>query len=102
MVVDLPAPLGPRNPVTIPGCTAKERSSTAVVLPYCLVRPIASIMVAPPAAASVEPRSQCPLIRFPPSCADHLLIGVLHRFHHGQPTVALIARCCASRTVCAS
>ena len=31
MVVDLPAPLGPRNPVTRPGCTVKERRSTARV-----------------------------------------------------------------------
>ena len=48
MVVDLPAPLGPRNPVTVPGRTVNDRSSTAVVLPYCLVRPMASIMVCPP------------------------------------------------------
>ena len=33
MVVDLPAPLGPRNPVTMPGRTVKLRSSTAVVGP---------------------------------------------------------------------
>jgi hypothetical protein len=28
-VVDFPAPLGPRNPVTRPGMTSKERPSTA-------------------------------------------------------------------------
>jgi hypothetical protein len=33
MVVDLPEPFGPRKPVTRPGSTAKERSSTASVLP---------------------------------------------------------------------
>ena len=33
MVVDLPAPLGPRKPVTRPGWTAKETSSTATVVP---------------------------------------------------------------------
>ena len=33
MVVDLPAPLGPRKPVTRPGWTVKEISSTATVLP---------------------------------------------------------------------
>ena len=33
MVVDLPAPLGPRKPVTRPGWTTKETSSTATVLP---------------------------------------------------------------------
>src|SRR5262249_25946114 len=33
MVVLLPAPFGPRNPVTRPGATSKERSSTATVDP---------------------------------------------------------------------
>ena len=33
MVVDLPDPLGPRNPVTTPGVTSKVRSSTATVDP---------------------------------------------------------------------
>ena len=33
IVVVLPAPLGPRKPVTRPASTAKERSSTATVLP---------------------------------------------------------------------
>ena len=37
MVVVLPAPLGPTNPVTRPGCTAIERSSTATVWPYRFV-----------------------------------------------------------------
>ncbi|SHS52481.1 Uncharacterised protein [Mycobacteroides abscessus subsp. abscessus] len=32
-VVDLPAPLGPRNPVTTPGSIVTERSSTAGVWP---------------------------------------------------------------------
>src|SRR5699024_6299955 len=44
IVVDLPAPLGPRNPVTIPGSTAKVRSSTASVGPYRLVNPSTLIM----------------------------------------------------------
>jgi hypothetical protein len=30
-VVDFPAPFGPRNPVTLPGCTTKLRSSTATL-----------------------------------------------------------------------
>ena len=38
MVVDLPAPLGPRNPVTCPGSTVKDRWSTAALPPYILVR----------------------------------------------------------------
>ena len=33
IVVDLPAPFGPRNPVTRPGLTWKSIPSTAVVLP---------------------------------------------------------------------
>ena len=33
IMVDLPAPLGPREPVTRPGWTTKETSSTATVLP---------------------------------------------------------------------
>ena len=33
MLVDLPAPLGPRKPVTLPGCAVKETSSTAVNAP---------------------------------------------------------------------
>ena len=33
IVVDFPAPLGPRNPVTTPGFTVKVRSSTAVLWP---------------------------------------------------------------------
>jgi hypothetical protein len=33
MVVDLPAPFGPRKPVTVPGWIVKVRSSTAVVVP---------------------------------------------------------------------
>ena len=37
MVVDLPAPFGPTNPVTRPAATSKVRSSTAARLPYRLV-----------------------------------------------------------------
>ena len=44
MVVDFPAPLGPRKPVTVPGSTVKEMWSTATLSPYCLVRLTASIM----------------------------------------------------------
>src|ERR1700685_3995163 len=43
MVVVLPAPLGPRNPVTRPGLTLKLRPSTANFVPYRLVRPLTSI-----------------------------------------------------------
>jgi hypothetical protein len=44
MVVDLPAPLGPRNPVTRPGWTAKLRPSTAVTGPKRLLSWSTSIM----------------------------------------------------------
>ena len=37
MVVDFPAPFGPRKPVTVPGRTVNVRSETAVVGPYRLV-----------------------------------------------------------------
>ncbi|CAM5580761.1 hypothetical protein SFUMM280S_00651 [Streptomyces fumanus] len=45
IVVDLPEPLGPRKPVTAPGRTWKDRLCTAVLSPYRLVRPTASIML---------------------------------------------------------
>src|ERR1700722_14175381 len=44
MVVDFPAPFGPRNPVTTPGFTTKLSPSTATLSPYRLVRPSISIM----------------------------------------------------------
>jgi len=47
MVVDLPAPFGPRKPVTMPGRTENVRSWTATFSPYFLVNPSASIMSRP-------------------------------------------------------
>jgi hypothetical protein len=47
MVVDLPAPFGPRKPVTWPGRTVKLMPSTAVFGPYVLVRFSAVIMMTP-------------------------------------------------------
>ena len=44
IVVDLPAPFGPRNPVTWPGRTVNVRFCTAGVEPKCLVSPCTSIM----------------------------------------------------------
>ncbi len=38
MVVDFPAPLGPRKPTICPLSTVKETSDTAVIGPYRLVR----------------------------------------------------------------
>src|SRR5688572_14145094 len=39
MVVDLPAPFGPRKPVTFPGRTSSVRPLTAVLSPYRFVKP---------------------------------------------------------------
>jgi signal transduction histidine kinase len=44
MVVDLPAPLGPRNPVTRPGRISQVSRSTATVGPYLFVSSRISIM----------------------------------------------------------
>src|ERR1700730_5123916 len=49
IVVDLPDPFGPRNPVTWPGLTSNERSSTATVSWYRFVTPLTSITVSSPA-----------------------------------------------------
>src|SRR5689334_10035284 len=38
MVVDLPAPFGPRKPVTVPGSQVNDTSWTAGWLPYLLLR----------------------------------------------------------------
>src|SRR5215475_959871 len=43
IVVDLPAPFGPRKPVTRPGCTVNDRLSTPCVFPYRLLSARASI-----------------------------------------------------------
>ena len=44
IVVDLPAPLGPRKPVTRPGSAVKLTWSTAVKSPYFLVTDSSVIM----------------------------------------------------------
>ena len=44
IVVVLPAPFGPRKPVTLPGSMPNDRSSTAILAPYRFVRPRTSIM----------------------------------------------------------
>src|SRR3954453_7366547 len=46
IVVVLPAPLGPRNPVTVPGSQRKVTSETTVRSPSCLVSALVSIMPA--------------------------------------------------------
>src|SRR5215831_5497770 len=44
IVVVLPAPFGPRKPVTLPGSMPNVRSSTATLSPYRFVSPRTSIM----------------------------------------------------------
>ena len=56
IVVDFPAPFGPRKPVTVPGRTVKVRSETAVVGPYRLVSSWISIM------KSTVPNGRLPVI----------------------------------------
>src|SRR5260221_45016 len=54
MVVDLPAPLGPMNPVTSPGRTVKVRSSTATMRPYRFVRPRTSMVDCMPTRVEIR------------------------------------------------
>ena len=56
IVVDLPAPFGPRKPVTLPGSTSKERSSTAALPEYVLPSPRAWIT----AMSRILPSGGCP------------------------------------------
>jgi hypothetical protein len=44
-VVDLPAPLGPANPVTLPGSTVNDSPSTTFRPANALVSPEASIRI---------------------------------------------------------
>src|SRR6266699_5595583 len=56
MVVDFPAPFGPRNPVIRPGASSKVRSLTAVTVPYRLVSASTAmvLMAVPPEAVVNE------------------------------------------------
>ena len=44
IVVVLPAPFGPRKPVTWPGITSNDKLLTAIFSPYRLLSPRASII----------------------------------------------------------
>ena len=55
MVVVFPAPLGPSRPRTSPGAVVKLRVSTAVRVPYRLVRRSASRVKVPMRAAEHAP-----------------------------------------------
>src|ERR1700751_2794091 len=55
MVVDFPAPFGPRNPVMRPGASSKDRSLTAVTVRYRLVSASTAmvLMAVPPEVVTV-------------------------------------------------
>src|SRR5437660_12286140 len=55
MVVDFPAPFGPRNPVIRPGASSKDRSLTALTVPYRLVSASTAmvLMAVPPEVVNV-------------------------------------------------
>src|SRR5215469_3735522 len=76
IVVDLPAPLGPRNPVTTPGRTVKVSPSTAVFDPYRFVSPRTSIMNTP----------------FRPACSRRRKSYVGAWAGHDRPQADLVAR----------
>jgi hypothetical protein len=57
MVVDLPAPFGPRKPSTSPFFRLKETSFTTVVSPNFLVRRSISISAATPHPSQSGPRA---------------------------------------------
>src|SRR5690349_23152375 len=73
IVVVLPAPFGPRKPVTRPGSMPNVRSSTATLSPYRFVSPRTSIMETGPLQepsrevvtagkkGASRPSSSCPL-----------------------------------------
>src|SRR5690606_23354699 len=63
MVVDLPAPLGPRKPSTSPGWTLNDSASTAVCRANRLVRSLSSII----ALSSIRSRPGAPLKPYAPS-----------------------------------
>src|SRR5690606_4104614 len=54
IVVDLPAPLGPRKPCTSPRATSRSRPSRAVTFPYFLVTPEMSMAGDSPLAGPVD------------------------------------------------
>src|SRR5215470_16923142 len=71
MVVVLPAPFGPRKPVTLPGTTSNDRLLTAIFSPYRLLSPRTSIM------------RMSPLWRH---------VGKCPRDHHGHVAITVLAR----------
>ena len=66
MVVDLPAPFGPRKPVTWPALTVKLMWSTAIFGPYVLAR-FSAVITMTPEVEGVESRSGPPVWAAPAS-----------------------------------
>src|SRR5690349_1137758 len=58
IVVVLPAPFGPRKPVTLPGSMPNVKSSTATLSPYRFVSPRTSIMETGPLRNLLEKSSR--------------------------------------------
>ena len=52
-VVDLPAPFGPRNPKISPGCTSRDRPSTALLSPNTRVR-FSVLIIGSPTSCSLS------------------------------------------------
>src|SRR5919201_2433879 len=60
IVVDLPAPLGPRKPKISPACTSRSMPVTASRSPYFLTRPFASMTAsAISSTLAIQPASVC-------------------------------------------
>jgi hypothetical protein len=76
IVVDLPAPFGPRKPVTTPGRTVNVRSSTATLSPYVLRSPRASITVSPRTGGTAAEASSVQRLRAPPVSAGKFRLGL--------------------------
>src|SRR5512141_1933533 len=70
----LPAPFGPIKPTTSDGATEKDKRSTAVNVPYCLVRSRISITVTPSGAS-----------RRPCATASRSQRRAVGRHHFGVP-----------------
>ena len=72
MVVDLPAPLGPRKPSTSPRSTLKDTSSTAMIGPKRRVKARTSIIVS---MSSRSQRAMCQIsaAEIKPVCVSALL-----------------------------
>src|SRR5690242_2114557 len=107
IVVDLPAPLGPRKPVTVPGWQVKLTSSTAVNEPYFRVSPSTLIMGSPCqtilGVAREEPRRRRTFASAPPGpCSAGQRVDssgdgqlgrpVVRRGGLGEHAVALVPR----------